>query len=210
MTLSIRPFVLGDLENNSFLITDEPTQQAAVIDPSFESEAILKEAAKRGWKITTILLTHAHFDHIAGVAALTAALNPKVHIFLHSADLPLYREHGYAQDFGIDIGNLPAEVDFLEDGQVLRLGESSLEVRHTPGHSPGHVVFYCAEAQAAFCGDLVFAGSVGRTDLPGGSSLQLIRSIRQSIITLPRQTRLLCGHGPETTVGDEIDSNPYF
>lgn len=210
MTLSIITLVLGELENNVYLMADDATQEAAVVDPSFESETILQEVEKRGWNLTTILLTHAHFDHIAGVRTLCAAICPPPSIYLHPADLPLYQVQGYAQDFGLDLGDLPMQVQLLADGQVLQLGETRLEVRHTPGHTPGHVIFYCAEDAVAFCGDLVFAGSVGRTDLPGGSSLLLIRSIRQSILPLPRSTRLLCGHGPETTVGDEMDSNPYF
>jgi len=210
MTLLIKTYVLGELENNAYLLVDDATRLAAVVDPSFDSEVIITAAVKNGWTISTILLTHAHFDHIAGVQTIFDYFKPHPLIYLHSDDLPLYQEQGHAREFGIDLGILPTEVQLLSDGQVLALGETNLEVRHTPGHTPGHVIFYCAEASAAFCGDLVFAGSVGRTDLPGGSSLMLIRSIRHSIVTLPRQTRLLCGHGPETTVGDEMDSNPYF
>ena len=210
MTLSIVTFTLGPLDNNTFLIADEDSGLAAVVDPSFESKLVVEETARRGWSLSAIYLTHAHFDHIAGAGEITKACAGQCSLYLHPEDLPLYQQQGSAREFGFNLSDLPTETQPLADGQVLALGQSRLQVRHTPGHTPGHVIFYCAEAGAAFCGDLVFAGSVGRTDLPGGSSLMLIRSIRQSILSLPPATRLLCGHGPETTVGDEMESNPFF
>ncbi len=210
MTLSIVTFTLGPLENNTFLVADEDSGLAAVVDPSFESALVVEEAARRGWQLSAIYLTHAHFDHIAGVGEIYKTCAGLCTLYLHPADLPLYQQQGSAREFGFNLGDLPAKTQPLADGQMLVLGQSQFEVRHTPGHTPGHAIFYCAEAGAAFCGDLVFAGSVGRTDLPGGSSLILMRSIRHSILSLPPVTRLLCGHGPETTVAEEMESNPFF
>lgn len=210
MTLSILTFTLGPLENNTYLITDDATGLAAVIDPSFDSVTVAEEASRRSWQLTTIIFTHAHFDHIAGAGQLFKACSTPPVLYLHPADLPLYQQQGSAAEFGLQLDDLPAETQPLADGQMITLGQSHLEVHHTPGHSPGHVVIYSAEAQTAFCGDLVFAGSVGRTDLPGGSSMLLIHSIRRSILSLPPATRLLCGHGPETTVGEELQYNLFF
>ena len=210
MSLEIVPVELGPLSNNTYLIADSQTSQAAVIDPAMDSELVLATAEQRGWQIQYIWLTHAHFDHIAGAGQLFKACSTPPVLYLHPADLPLYQQQGNAAEFGLQLDDLPAETQPLADGQMITLGQSHLEVHHTPGHSPGHVVIYSAEAQTAFCGDLVFAGSVGRTDLPGGSSMLLIHSIRRSILSLPPATRLLCGHGPETTVGEELQYNPFF
>ena len=104
----------------------------------------------------------------------------------------------------------PQPDSLLQPGQILRVGQYGFEVRHTPGHSPGHVIFYCASENLAFCGDTIFAASIGRTDLPGGDEETLIESIRRQILTLPEDTRLLCGHGEETRVGIERKTNPYL
>jgi glyoxylase-like metal-dependent hydrolase (beta-lactamase superfamily II) len=209
MTLQIIPFSLGPVHTNAYLLADPTTAEAAVIDPSWDGHIILAEAQKRGWRIGHLWYTHAHFDHIGGAAAIADALNPLPLVALHPADHTLWRTGGGGKLFGlaIDPGPEPA-IDF-EHGQTLRLGSTTLEVRHTPGHTPGHVVFYCASAKTCFCGDLIFAHSVGRTDLPGGSWETLVKSIREQIYSLPEETRLLSGHGPETTVGEEKVSNPF-
>jgi hydroxyacylglutathione hydrolase len=210
MALSIIPFVLGPLENNTYLVADQPTGQAAIIDPSFESEIVLEEAAQRGWTITSIWLTHAHFDHIAGVGPLAAAIKTPLTIGLHPGDLVLWRQGGGAPHFGFKFESGPEPDLRFSHGQKLQLGESVLEVRHTPGHTRGHVIFYAELDRAALVGDLIFRGSVGRTDLMGGDLAALLSSIHTQVLTLPPATRLLSGHGPETTVREEMDHNPFL
>lgn len=198
-------YVLGPLENNTYLLADPESREAALIDPSYDVETALADARKRDLRISLVLLTHAHFDHIAGVAEVGAAP-----IALHPADLSLYKQGGDAAKFGLPFKSGPEPSRMLSDGQKLLIGAVEVEVHHTPGHSPGHVIFVCPAAGAAFCGDLIFAGSVGRTDLPGGNAAQLMGSIRREILTLPPGTSLLPGHGPATTVAEEIDSNPFL
>jgi glyoxylase-like metal-dependent hydrolase (beta-lactamase superfamily II) len=210
MPLEIVSFQLGPLENNTYLVADPRTGQAAVVDPSFESETLLDPARERGWAITAIWLTHAHFDHIAGIGALTRAVGAEVPVWVHPDDLPLWREGGGARLFGMQIEAGPEPAHFLAHGQSLALGSQQVEVRHTPGHSPGHVIFYAAEAGAALCGDLIFFRGVGRTDLPGSSHYRLLRSIREQVFTLPPATRLLSGHGSETIVEEEMRENPFL
>lgn len=210
MSLEILMLELGPLSNNTYLIANTKTHQAAVIDPAMGSDVVLQEAEQRGWQITQIWLTHAHFDHIAGVHIVATSLASQPTVYLHPADLPLYHDLGGAKKFGFHIQAGPEPDGLLSHRQLLTLADIQFEVRHTPGHTPGHVVFYAPSQDVVFCGDLIFQGSVGRTDLPGGSHSQLINSIRSQILGLPPHTRLLCGHGPETTVGDEIEDNPYL
>jgi len=207
--LAIVSFTLGPAQTNAYLIADPSTRDAAVIDPSWDGQVILAEAKERDWRIAHLWYTHAHFDHIGGSAAIADALNPLPLVALHPADHVLWRAEGGAPLYGfrIDPGPEPT-IDFVH-GQTLRLGSAMFEVRHTPGHTPGHVVLYCAEEKVCFCGDLIFQGSVGRTDLPGGNWETLERSIREQIYTLPDETRLLPGHGGETTVGEEKIHNPF-
>ena len=207
--MDIYTFTLGPLGNNSYLAADSQSGLAAVIDPSFDPQPILAEAARKKLNISAIWLTHAHFDHIAGCLDIINNSPHPVSLALHPGDLPLYQDKGRARLFGFQLGDLPAPTILLEHGQLLQLGSTMLEVRHTPGHCTGHVVFYSTADGVVFCGDLIFQHSVGRTDLPGGSASQLAESIRTHIYTLPRPVRLLAGHGPETTVGEEIDGNPY-
>jgi len=208
--IEIATIELGPMENNSYLIADTEKGQAAVIDPSFESEIIVEEINRRGWAVSSIWLTHAHFDHIAGVKTLLSALGPKLVVGLHPADLSLWRQGGGGRAFGIKIEPGSDPTLHFEHEQILRLGRHYIEVRHTPGHTPGHVIFYSAAAGAAFCGDLIFYRGVGRTDLPGGEQSTLLQSIYTQILTLPPSTRLLSGHGPETTVQDEARNNPFL
>jgi glyoxylase-like metal-dependent hydrolase (beta-lactamase superfamily II) len=181
-----------------------------VIDPASDGEVIVAAAQKRRWRIGSIWLTHAHFDHLSGAGEVADRLSPPPLVALHALDYPLWRMEGGAPLFGMHIDPGPEPTVPLEHGQQLHLGSNLLEVRHTPGHTPGHVVFYCPAAGVAFCGDVIFQMGIGRTDLPGGDYDTLIHSIQTQILNLPDETRLLSGHGPETTVGVERRMNPFL
>jgi hydroxyacylglutathione hydrolase len=207
--LEIVSFTLGPAQTNAYLVADPETKEAAVIDPAWDGQVILAEAQKRGWRIAHLWYTHAHFDHLGGAGAIADALNPLPLVALHPNDHVLWRAGGGGALFGFDIDPGPEPtIDFYQ-GQILRLGSAEFEVRFTPGHTPGHCIFYVASAQACFCGDLIFAGSVGRTDLPGANWKHLAESIKTQVFTLPDETRLFSGHGPETTVGEEKRENPF-
>ena len=208
--LEIISFVLGPVSTNTYLVADVESHQAAVIDPAWDTPLIMSEAARRKWQVGQIWITHAHFDHISGVASLVKQIEPAPAIALHPADLPIWQVGGGAAWFGIQIQAPPEPTLQLNHRQNLSLGKSQFEVRHVPGHSPGHVVFYCQAEQILFCGDTVFWGSIGRTDLPGGDTSLLLRSIKDEILGLPDDTRLLSGHGEETTVAQEKRWNPYL
>lgn len=222
--LEIVSFTLGPAQTNAYLVADPDTKEAAVIDPAWDGHIILQAAQKRGWRIGHLWYTHAHFDHIGGAAAIADALNPLPLVALHPNDHVLWRAGGGAAMFGFDIDPGPEPtIDFVH-GMKMRLGSNEFEVRFTPGHTPGHCILYVPDirverndadaprtrnAGICFCGDLIFAGGVGRTDFPGGSWEQLVESIRTQVFTLPDDTRLLSGHGPETTVGEEKSGNPF-
>lgn len=208
--LEIVAFTLGPVQTNSYLVADPATGEAAVIDPAWDGAQILQAARQRGWRIGNIWLTHGHFDHLAGGAGVSDGSNPPVPVALHPDDYWWWRNEGGAPLFGFRIDPGPEPTIDLYHGQVLRLGGEQFEVRCAPGHTRGHVMFYCAAARVCFCGDVIFNGGIGRTDLPGGDYATLIESIRTQVLTLPDDTRLLTGHGPETTVGRERRSNPFL
>jgi hydroxyacylglutathione hydrolase len=208
--LEIIPFVQGPVETNAFLVADDKLKQAVVIDPAWDGKLIAEEAARRGWQINEIWLTHAHFDHIAGAAGLVAVVKPAPAVALHPDDLPLYEMQGGAPLFGMRIDPGPKPQIQLTPGHRLQVGAFAFQARHTPGHTSGHVIFYCAQQKVVFCGDVIFRGSIGRTDLPGGSYETLIHSIESQILTLPDETILYSGHGPETKVGIERAYNPFL
>ena len=208
--LEIVSFTLGPVSTNAYLVADSSTHEAAVIDPAWDGEVILQAASSRGWRIAHLWYTHAHFDHIGGAAAIADALNPLPLVALHPNDHVLWRAAGGGPLFGFQIDPGPEPTIDLTQGQILRLGEVEFEVRFTPGHTLGHCIFYVPTARVCFCGDLIFQNGVGRTDLPGGDWAALENSIRTQVLTLPDETRLLSGHGPETTVGAERKSNPFL
>lgn len=208
--LEIVTFTLGPAMTNAYLVADPETKEAAVIDPAWDGHIILTEALQRGWRIAHMWYTHAHFDHIGGAGAIADALNPLPLVALHPADHVLWRSEGGAPLFGFKIDPGPEPTIDLQHGQILRLGSVEFEVRHAPGHTPGLCILYVASEGVCFCGDLIFRDSVGRTDLPGGDWQTLLKSIHEQVFTLPDETRLLSGHGPETTVGEEKGSNPYL
>jgi len=207
--LEIVSFILGPAQTNAYLVADSETREAVVIDPSWDGHIILEAAKKRGWRIGHMWYTHAHFDHIGGAAAIADALNLLPLVALHPNDHVLWRAGGGGAIFGFDIDPGPEPTIDFYDGQILRLGGVEFEVRFTPGHTPGHCILYVAQFDICFCGDLIFSGSVGRTDLPGGDWEQLVESIKTQVFAMPDDTRLLSGHGPETTVGEEKTTNPF-
>ncbi len=208
--LEILTLTLGPVQTNCYLVADAKTSQAAVIDPAWDGQTILAEALKRGWRIGHLWYTHAHFDHIGGAAAIADALNPLPQVAMHPADHGLWQTGGGGGAFGYSLDPGPEPSIDLDAFKTLRLGDSVFEVRLTPGHTPGSVVFYCAAAAVLFSGDLIFQGTVGRTDLPGGDWNALRSSIQRQVLSLPDDTRILPGHGPETTVGEERKQNPFL
>lgn len=206
--LQVASFILGPVATNAYLVADPVSLQAAVIDPGWDGERLVAELRMRAWQPRAIWLTHAHFDHFGGSAPIAAAFN--IPVGLHPEDRPLWGFQGGAALFGFgqfDPGPEPT-IDLIH-GMTLQLGSHQLEVRHTPGHSPGHVIFVARDSQMVFCGDLIFQMGVGRTDLPGGDWETLLRSIRSEIFSLPDETILYSGHGAATSVGEERRGNPF-
>lgn len=210
MTLALRTYVLGQLQNNLYLLADPQTNQAVLIDPPMDTAKMITELSTNDWQLSEIWITHAHFDHILGLLELKAVLGVLPPIRLHPEDLKLYQSGGLAGTFGIALDDLPLVQADLTDGMMLSLGEHRFTVHHTPGHTPGHVIIHSEELGAAFVGDLIFRRSVGRTDFPGADHHTLIHSIHRHILTLDPKTRLLSGHGQETTVDEESRLNPFL
>lgn len=207
--IEVRSFVAPGFGENAYLVWRPGSRSAVAIDPGAAAETMADTLSAEGLWLEAVLLTHAHIDHIEGVAPLVRRTGAPVH--LHVADAPFYRGVGVqASQFGMEIEEPPPVDRALEHGQVLELAGLMFQVRHVPGHSPGHVVLYIEDAGVAFSGDVVFQGSIGRTDLPGGNFTQLISGIRQQVLTLPEDTTLYTGHGPDTTVGHERATNPFL
>ncbi len=206
--MRLKTLTLGPVQTNTYILADENSKEAVVIDPAWDGAKIAKVALKEGWRIKEIWLTHAHFDHIGGIAELVAALPEIPPVYLHPDDYDLWKEGGGAKRFGFSVNPGP-EPQALSHGQILQVGRFKFETRHTPGHRPGHSVFYCADEKTAFTGDLIFYRSVGRTDLPGGNWVVLEKSIREQIYTLPDDVGIFPGHGDATSVGDEKQGNPF-
>jgi len=207
--LSIRMLTVGPVAANAYLVTDAATGATVVIDPGDEAPRLLAALADAGVAPDEIWLTHAHFDHIGAVAELRET-HP-VPVRLHPADAPLYDDaERQAAWFGMRVRPPGVAPLALADGERLALGETVFTVLHTPGHAPGHVAFHAPEAGVLFSGDALFRGSVGRTDLPLCDPAALERSLRERLLVLPDGTRVLSGHGPETTIGHERRTNPFL
>ena len=197
---------LGPMENNTYLITSPATGETAVVDVGFEPEAVIRRVRERNLRVTMLLNTHAHYDHVSGMRVVQEAVGG-VH-YLHPADRPLLeRLSQQGAMFGFPPAEPPEGTLDLTDGQSLTLGDETLVVIHTPGHSPGGVSFHWNGD--LWVGDTLFAGSVGRTDLPGGSFGALARSIRTRLFPLGDAIRVHTGHGEPTTIGDERRHNPF-
>jgi glyoxylase-like metal-dependent hydrolase (beta-lactamase superfamily II) len=199
-------FETGPLQENAYLVVDRQSGDAAMTDPGDDGDRLIAGVEHAGVRLRAIWLTHAHFDHVGAVRALRQHFG--VPVYLHEADIPMFEAGPFqAASYGLpfDGDEVPGERFF--EGQGLRLGRLSFTVMHTPGHSPGHVTVH--GHGIALVGDCLFAGSIGRTDLPLGNSAELGRSLRR-IVALPEETRVLPGHGPATTVGEERRSNPFI
>ena len=199
--VTVRSYTGGVFAENTYLVACARTGAGILVDPGAAAADALAAARSAGITIEKIVLTHAHLDHVEGIPLVRRAL-PDIPILLHPADQQLYDAAPFqAQMFGVPLEPLPPVDGELVPGETVRFGECALEIRFAPGHAPGHVILV---------GDVIFAGSIGRTDLPGGDTAQLLRSIRAQVLTLPDETTLHTGHGPDTTVGHERVSNPFI
>jgi hydroxyacylglutathione hydrolase len=197
----------GSFVQNCYVVVDEGTGESAVIDPGEDATLIGRALADLRTQTVAIWLTHAHIDHVLGVPELQRLTGAPV--YLHPADRPLYdRVADQAAAFGMRAGMLPPpDRDFVH-GEAVRVGSAAFAVRHTPGHSPGSVSLVGSDV--VFVGDVLFQGSIGRSDLPGGDSDTLLQSIHRELLRLPDDTIVYSGHGPETTIGRERIRNPFL
>lgn len=202
-------YTLGVFQSNTYILAAREGDGAVVIDPGQEADGLVAERlAAHGLTVEAVLLTHGHIDHIWSAQAVADAAG--VPAYIHPADRYMLDDPGAAlgrAGMGAMELEVPADVRELADGDVLRFAGLSLEVRHTPGHTPGHCVFLTDGILIS--GDLIFRGSVGRTDFPGGSFEELLESIRRVVLPLDDETVIYSGHGPETTVGVERRTNPF-
>ena len=205
--LEVVSLLNGQFAQNCYLVADRGTREAVIIDPGEDSVMFLGELDARGWTLRDIWLTHAHIDHIMGVGAVQAATGAPIH--LHPLDREIYDAlPQYGAWVGQQLQQPPPPDRELQPGQTLRVGGFEFTVRFTPGHSPGSVSFL--GAGLIFGGDVLFSGSVGRTDLPGGDAATLMASIQSEFLSLPDSTIVHSGHGPDTTIGVERHTNPFL
>lgn len=203
----IEQLEVGPIMANCYIVGCEETGEAVVIDPGDDTDRILQRLASKKLTVTYLINTHGHFDHVGGNRQMKAATDAP--LLIHEGDAPmLNRLASDASMFGLSAENSPAPDRTLADGDTIAFGNHTLTVLHTPGHSPGGIALH--GNGCVFVGDTLFSGSIGRTDLPGGDYDTLIRSVREKLFTLPDDTRVFCGHGPETTIGREKRHNPFF
>jgi hydroxyacylglutathione hydrolase len=203
---SVSALTVGAVQENSYLLADETNGVSALIDPGAEADRLMSAVERTGTTLDAIWLTHAHFDHVGAIADIKRRWDVPVH--LHPLDEPLYAMASrQAAAYGLPFEQPPAPDCALGDGEVLTMGRFRFTVMHAPGHTPGHVVIH--GHGLAFVGDCLFAGSIGRTDLPMSNPRDLARSLAR-ITTLPDDTVVYPGHGPATTIGTEARSNPFL
>jgi hydroxyacylglutathione hydrolase len=216
----IEEITVTAFQQHTRIVGCEQTKQAICIDPGDEAERIVETLERHGLTLQAIALTHAHLDHIGGVAALKK-LQPAARINLHNGDDFMYRAlpeqpswigipRSQWAALGFVFETPPAVDHYWTDGERYTVGKLEFEVRHCPGHTPGHVVLYEPAERKVFVGDVLFAGSIGRTDLPGGSMPQLLNSIKYKLLTLDDDVEVYSGHGPVTTIGEERLTNPFL
>ncbi|MBV9772302.1 MAG: MBL fold metallo-hydrolase [Gemmatimonadetes bacterium] len=205
--VKVQGFTAGAFGENCYLVTCTASGRGILVDPGAATPQLLQAVKEQGVAVDLIVLTHAHIDHVEGVAEAKRATDAPV--LLHRDDEQLYHATPLqAEWFGVKVEPPPPVDAYLAHGDVVRVGDCELAVRHAPGHASGHVLLVGEEV--ALVGDVVFRGSIGRTDLPGGDFQTLMRSIREQVLTLPDEMTLYTGHGPETTVGYERLTNPFL
>jgi hydroxyacylglutathione hydrolase len=205
----IEMLTVGPFQENCYVIGDEETSEGAIVDPGDEATRIALAVEQTGLDIGQILVTHAHIDHVGAVAAL--ADEYACPVLMHAEAEPMLEQlPAQAMMMGLRFGKVPTVDHYIEDEEVLEVGGLKLRSLYTPGHAPGHVAFYVEGEDLLLSGDALFAGSVGRTDLFGGSMEVLMRSINERLLTLPDETRVYPGHGPQTTIGTERAHNPFL
>jgi hydroxyacylglutathione hydrolase len=210
--IRVKKFIVNPLQENSYLLYDD-TGCCLIADAGFyypeEKEELLIFIRENNLTPVSLVNTHCHFDHVLGVEYLRKKL--RIPFACHK-DERFWLQNASTQSsfFGIEMENISLPDFFVAEGEKVQFGDSELEVLHIPGHSPGHIVLYSPEEQFLIAGDVLFAGSIGRTDLPGGNYLQLIRNIKEKLMIMPGETLVYSGHGPETSIGNEKICNPFL
>jgi len=216
----IEEITVTAFEQHTRVVGCEKTRRAICIDPGDDSATIVEAIDKHGFELQAIACTHAHMDHVGGVSSLKR-LRPEAKVIIHPADEPLYLQlpnqpawigipRSQWAAMGFNYEQPPLADEHWSDGQTYRVGELSFKVIHCPGHTPGHVVLFEPDEKKVFVGDCLFAGSIGRTDLPGGSTEQLMDSLCNKILPLGDEVEVYSGHGPVTTIGYERRTNPFL
>jgi glyoxylase-like metal-dependent hydrolase (beta-lactamase superfamily II) len=200
---------VGPLQCNCSIFGDETTHEAIVIDPGDQIDDILAILKKHSLKVTDIIITHAHLDHIGGAAKLKNATGAPVH--MNANDQTIYDDADrYAAFLGMESPERTAiDVD-ARDGNVVKLSDTEFQIMHTPGHTQGSISVWIPAENKLIAGDTLFRDSIGRTDLPGGDTRQILRSIHDKLLPLPDEATVVAGHGPNTTIGRERERNPFL
>jgi len=216
----IEQITVTAFQQHTRIVACEETKQAICIDPGDDSDAIVETIERHGLNLQAIAITHAHLDHVGGVAALKN-LKPEAKVTIHPEDEFIYRAlpdqptwigipRSQWPALGFDFEEPPPVDEYFHDGQKYSVGNLEFQVLHCPGHTPGHIVLFAPAERKVFVGDVLFAGSIGRTDLPGGSTEQLLASIHNKLMTLGDDVEVYSGHGPTTTIGEERLTNPFL
>lgn len=206
--LKVSSLIVGNLAVNCWFLVNEDTKEALVFDPGDEAQRIQIYAGKKEWAVKGILLTHGHADHIGGAEALRNLTGAPIYALQEEEEMLLNAKTNLSMFINHKAITVNAD-ELLKDGQELTLSGMKLKVLHTPGHTPGGCSYYCEDAGCVFSGDTLFQGSVGRSDFPGGSMSELVRSVKEKLFKLPDGTRVYPGHGEETSIGYEKVYNPF-
>jgi glyoxylase-like metal-dependent hydrolase (beta-lactamase superfamily II) len=205
----LEKLTVGPFQENCYIVGDPASGTGALFDPGDEATRVALAVEQTGLEIEKIIITHAHIDHVGAVAGLVDEYACPV--LMHAEAEPMLKQlPGQALMMGLRFGKVPAVDGYIEDEEVVKMGDLAFTALYTPGHAPGHLAFYAPDEGVVVSGDALFAGSIGRVDLPGGSMEVLMRSINERLLTLPDETVVYPGHGPETTIGDERAGNPFL